>query len=574
MTIKLNYKSLFIALILLVILQHVCYAQGQGEIESVQFEIVTEKKIVLPQASRNFEKVAPRPVEPIKPEITYEFRNLSFKTNDYNPVIRPLRLQNESLAKLYNNYISGGIGNYASPYLSAHLTSKRDRNKFIGASVYHRSFGNGSVDEDFSASSVSQFRLYGNSFGKSITLSGFADYNLLGTYFYGYPVKPAERSSIRQTYSVFSLGGSMSNSENGNFNYRFGSSFSFLNDHLKAKESEVKFNFNSDYAIKRSGNLIVNADYFLMARKDELREAKPRHLLRSTVGYRWSPLDEVTLTVGSRIAYHSDTLGDNKSLHLYPHLYASYEVSKKVEAYATLTGDIDRVSLHTLSNENNWVQANLDIFNTNRAIEFAAGVKGKLGNKVAFHSGTSIANLKNLYFYQNDPANVARFKVYYDTDGTQRVNLFAEMGWMHSTKLKLNVRGDLYSYSSDIVKEIAKTTPFATAVPSESKVALHRPTWRVAGDLQYSIYDKILLSASLITQGGMRAIDFGQSNATTLKVVEIDPAIDLNFGADYLVSKQFSVFLKFNNVLSNEYNLYLNYPVRGFQVLGGVSWSF
>lgn len=573
MGINIKYSGLFVVLGCLLMLQQVSYAQGQGEIESVQFEIVTEKKIVLPQANRNFEKVAPRPVEPIKPEITYEFKNLSFKTNDYNPVIRPLRLQNESLAKLYNNYISGGIGNFASPYLSAHVTSKRDRKKFVGASVYHRSFGNGAVDEDFSASSISQFRLFGNSFGKSITLSGFADYNLLGTHFYGYPVKPSERSAIRQTYSIFSLGGNISNSESGDFNYQLGSSFSFLNDHLQAKESELKFDFTSDYAINRSAKLIVNADYFLMARKDELREAKPRHLLRSTVGYRWSPLEELTLTAGARVAYNSDTLGDSKSLHLYPHLHASYEVSRKVEAYASLTGDVDRVSLHTLSNENNWVQANLDIFNTNRAIEFAAGVKGKLG-KVVIHSGASVANLKNLYFYQNDPANVARFKVYYDTDATQRVNLFGEMGWMHGTKLKFKLRGDLFAYSTDIVQKVTKTSPFASAVPSEKEVALHRPMWRAGGDLQYSVYDKILLSASLIAQGGMRAIDFTQSNATTLRVVEINPAIDLNFGADYLVSKQFSIFIKLNNVLNNEYNLYLRYPVRGFQALGGVSWSF
>lgn len=46
----------------------------QGEIESVEVVIQKERQITLPQAARNFDKVPPRPVEPIKPAITYTFQ--------------------------------------------------------------------------------------------------------------------------------------------------------------------------------------------------------------------------------------------------------------------------------------------------------------------------------------------------------------------------------------------------------------------------------------------------------------------------------------------------------------------
>jgi outer membrane cobalamin receptor len=50
--------------------------------------------------------------------------------------------------------------------------------------------------------------------------------------------------------------------------------------------------------------------------------------------------------------------------------------------------------------------------------------------------------------------------------------------------------------------------------------------------------------------------------------------MDLNFKVNYFVSKQFSAFVQLNNVLSSNYQLYLNYPVRGFQAMVGASWSF
>src|SRR5690349_5166391 len=65
--------------------------QKGGELEERQIEIVIDRKIDLPQANRNFDKIPPRASEPIKPPITYDFRAFTFKTPQINPVIRPLK---------------------------------------------------------------------------------------------------------------------------------------------------------------------------------------------------------------------------------------------------------------------------------------------------------------------------------------------------------------------------------------------------------------------------------------------------------------------------------------------------
>ena len=58
------------------------------------------------------------------------------------------------------------------------------------------------------------------------------------------------------------------------------------------------------------------------------------------------------------------------------------------------------------------------------------------------------------------------------------------------------------------------------------------------------------------------------------ETVKLDGALDLNAKAEYLFSPSFSFFVEFNNIASTKYPVYLYYPVRGLQVMAGVTWSF
>lgn len=525
---------------------------GEGEIETVEIEIVKEKQIVLPKANRNFEKVAPRPAEPIKPAITYDFTNLRFTTPDFNPSIRPLRLKQEEIPKIYGNYISAGVGNYLSPYLDAYLTTKRDKKKFYGMKFFHHSFGEGPVDDKNSGSSNTQVHLFGKTFGKSASTGGFMNYDRIGTYFYGYtPGTDINRDLIKQTYSIVSLGTQLQNVTTGDFNYELRGSFSYLIDHYAARESEVALGFTSDYKVTKNSKLLLNSNYFLITRKDELVEAKPRHIFKVNGGYQFFPIEHLSLTAAATVVLENDTIGKDKSIHIFPDLRATYPLGKSVEVYAGLTGDIDKVSLHTLARENAWLNANIGIFNTNRTIEFNGGLKGKLG-KLAVGTGFAFANLKDFYYYQNDQTDRSRFVTVFDEGNTGRTTLFAEVGLNQAEAVRMMVRGDYYMYSTGNEPE-----------------AWHRPRYRVAVNSSYNLYSKLLFNVDLAAQGGARALDVDSDT-----IVELDAAFDLNVKASYFISKQFSVFVKGSNLLSNDYQLYLNYPVRGLQVMGGITWVF
>lgn len=524
----------------------------EGEIEAVEIEIVKEKQIVLPKANRNFEKVPPRPTEPIKPEITYQFTNLQIATPDFTPSIRPLRLKQEDISKIYGNYISAGFGNYVSPYLDGHITNKRDKEKFYGLKLFHHSFGTGPVDEKNSGSGNTQLRLYGDIFGRNASVGGFVNYEHIGTHFYGYtPNTDINRDLIRQSYSIVSLGGNVRNTTVSEFNYALKGSFSYLADRFDARESEVAVGFTGDYALSKAGKLLINSDYFLITRKDELIEAKPRHIFKVGGGYQFSPIENLSVTAAARIVLDNDTLGTNKSFHIYPDFKASYDIAESVEVYASLSGDVDKVSLHTLAHENAWLNSNIGVYNTNRSIEFLSGLRGRL-DKLSFGGGFAFANLKNLYFYQNDAADTTKFVTVYDTGNTKRTNLFAEVGFVHAEAVRIGARVDYFGYATDTQPE-----------------AWHRPKYRISVNSSFNIYSKLLLQVDLATQGGAKAL-----NVNSNTIITLDPALDLNAKVSYLFSKQFSVFVKGSNLLSNDYQLYLNYPVRGLQVMGGVTWVF
>jgi outer membrane cobalamin receptor len=86
---------------------------------------------------------------------------------------------------------------------------------------------------------------------------------------------------------------------------------------------------------------------------------------------------------------------------------------------------------------------------------------------------------------------------------------------------------------------------------------------------KYNIYDKIILETNVNVIGGIMAIDTNTSSS-----IDLDAVFDLSLMGTYLLSDQFSIFAKFNNIFSQEYQLINRYPVRGFQAIGGISYTF
>jgi hypothetical protein len=554
-------KNIFFTIAMMFVVQ---FASGQdknweeGELDDVEIEIVKERQITLPKANRNFEKIPPKPSEPIKSPMKYDFRPFSFQTSQFTPQIRPLKLKQEESSKATGGYVSVGYGNYASPYLEGFINTKKDKNKLVGAHAYLKSSDKGPVDGVNSGGGMAGVSVFGKSFTDYVSLSGEAEFENRSTHFYGYaPGTVVDGTTIKQAYNNFKLSGELSNTKNSDFSYKLGGTFGYMADKYDAKETEVDLTFGGRYKLDEESAIGVGADYVLLNRSDIGIESKGRSLFSVNPYYTFYPVPDLKLTAGIVAAFENDTI-DSKDVHAYPDLHASYPLSPSVDVVASLTGGIEKVSLQSLSRENLWIGPNIPIFHTNKLYDLQAALHARVGSKVALNGGFSLASLKNWYFYVNDVSDMSKFDVVYDTDATVRTNAFASIGYSQTEAVKILVRGDLFGYNTQQQAE-----------------AWHRPTYRVTGDLGFNIVKKILLDVSVIAQGGMKARTFFTlGNVTTFSAVELDPAVDLNAKLQYLVSPKFSVFVQGNNLTSNEYPMFLNYPVRGLQVLGGITWTF
>jgi len=549
----------------------------EGEIESVQYEIVVDKKNTVPEATRHFETVGPRNEANEPVPVKYDSKDVPFRSPDGLAAPRPLRIKDESLSKVFGNYVSGGFGNYGAFYLNGSVTTKRSKESYLGAKVYRQSYSSGPVDKKNSGASENNLKLFGSLMREQYTLSGNISYNYSHGYFYGYPAGvAADRNSIAQNFQKFSVGASVENTKLAAFSYALRTNASYLEDKYKAKETDLEFFWNSAYKLQNDKQGILDASYNLIARKDEKAEAAPRYIFRLAPTLKASPVENLTVAAGFRAALTNDSI--DKKFHFYPLLQAHYLLTPSWEVYGKLTGDIDKVSLHTLTAENFWAAPDIEIFNTNRKAEFDLGVRGALGKKAEVQAGISFARLKNLYYFQNDIQNRAKFNTYIDHGITRRTNLFLETSATLNSTIRWTFRADYYQYATDVLdvykkKQTPSDARLLADIPSQN-IPLHKPTYKASASVHLNIAKKISGDLSLATLGGIEAVNVNLTDGKIYNIVTLKPSVNIDLKAEYWLSRRISLFLKGSNLTSGAYQKLQYYPVRQIQILGGLCWSF
>jgi hypothetical protein len=94
---------------------------------------------------------------------------------------------------------------------------------------------------------------------------------------------------------------------------------------------------------------------------------------------------------------------------------------------------------------------------------------------------------------------------------------------------------------------------------------------------QFTPGEKIRLQANFNLMGGLKARGFKpQEIISTPKFQEvtINPILDLQLKIDYAINSRLSIFAEGNNLLNRNNTRWMNYPVRGIQGVGGLSFKF
>ncbi|MTI20577.1 hypothetical protein E1176_06055 [Fulvivirga sp. RKSG066] len=527
--------------------------ENDGEIEDVEIEIVKDREINLPKANRNFQKIPPVSTEPRVGDLQYFYNTINFQIPSLDLKMRPLRIKDERLEKFYGNYVKAGFGNYVTPYFEGFVNSKRSNQYTYGAHVNFLNSKNGPVDDENSGSGRFDLDLFGKAFGKKATLSGDVGYHRRNYHFYGYDEgAEIDADSIKQVYNTFSLQTAIENTNKSDqLQYKLGVTYDYLTDDYEASEGKLGADLGTSYELSDDAYVKLNADVMVLSRKDQLIETTRNTFgISPIVGFKIAGFD---IEAGFNAVYEDDTLGSSDDLHFYPLAKASYELSSVFEVYAGIRGDIERQSLSDIVSQNPFIKFNQPIFHNNKTFDFYGGINGKVNNNIGFTAGLSLANYRNLHYFINDPSDQSRFLVAYDTENTAVVNLFGELT-LNNESLRTTFRGDYWGY--DASDEIGGE-------------AWHRPNYQLSILSTYNLYDKILFNAEFYMYGGIKAIDLVNNEE-----ISLDPALDLSLKSEYLISKQVSAFVEFNNIFSQSYELYYRYPSRKLQFMAGFTYSF
>jgi hypothetical protein len=514
--------------------------------------IEKERQITLENANRGYEKVSPLPVQGDKEPQVYSFRPIQYAATPYTPVIKINRIKEEPLPKLYGNYIKGGIGNYGTTLVEGYFNNKRSETHNIGAYIKSLSSSRGPVDKGNSASSDLDVGLNGSYFSENLTFDGSVDYRRDKIFYYGYsPGLEVDKDSMKQIYSIlnFQLGMEDRNKGQG-VDFRLDAGYTALSDNFDSKEDQGAFNFYGKYDVNDQLGFSLQSDLHL-SKHTILNNSRNRNFFRVRPMV-YTKISGFSLEVGVNVVYENDTIKNGDKVHIAPVAKASLDLTDKVQVYGGISGDVEYRSLESYIEENPYLGSEVALSHNIKTFEVLGGLKGSFWQDVSFHTGISIGRYRNLAFFVNSQADSTRFDILYDTENPTLVQFFGELGYSKSDKLLVNLRADLYGYDT-----------------KELQNAWGRPTYSFKVSGSYNLYDKLVLGTSLTVQGGIKALNQQSGHQETL-----DGIFDLNLSADYMFSRRFSAFVIGKNIFSKEYELYLNYPSRGFTAIAGITYSF
>ncbi|MFD2717800.1 TonB-dependent receptor [Hymenobacter monticola] len=556
-----------------------------GKIEEAEIEIVKERVNLLPEATRNFSKIAlPEPPR-VERKVAYTFPDFRLPANRLNPSVKVLTIRAEEPTPLTGNLVKVGIGNYGTFYGRGYFHSTRNTDHAYGLDVKHISSIQGPVDGKNSRMSETSAHLMGEIYRGTAAFGANLDLGRERYNFYGYeraanesdPLKrppTPESGDIKQVFNRFAAKAYAHNRDpEQQLQYDASLGYRYWSDIFSANENDVRLNAKVGYALGESSRITVNADASFISEKDlpvatrtqptpTAQQTRSRTFVQATPAYEFLR-NNIAFSVGATVGYSSDTATSVSKGVIYPAVRLGYTIEpEKFMVYAGLGGALQRVTRYDLSTENPWLNRGLNVADTHRGPTIYAGFTSTPARGLELNVKATYARDRNLYFYANSPVDPTKFDLVYDQNATGVLNIHGELLYNAAEKFRLGTRLDYNKYA---LKNLPQ--PF------------HRPEFQGSVFGTYNVFEKLMVGVEgyfysagygisyrpAATPGAFRTADFYRAT---------DPIIDLNLRADYRITPKISIFVMGNNLANRQYQRFYGYPVKRINVIGGASYTF
>ena len=526
--------------------------------------ITKDRKVELPQANRVFEKIPPIKSNAEDKQMKYTFFDRKPKGIEevkFNPnVVSPDGGKKKEESERYNNYVSLGAGNYGRIFGEAFINSAQENRMVIGIHAYHNSTVRGPIDDKNSANMYDKAEINGKYLAQKFQVNAGFNYNRDQYYFYGYkrPREAFDRVDIRQILNSVQFNVGIENTApNPRVDYALKTNIKSLKNLYGAQETDWASTFNAYFPIiEEKFTAVLDAEAYITQRSDI--EVDRRNLFRVEPSFKLN-FNRFGASIGYKAVNEFDEIKKINRTKGFPTIELTYKFPSLFYVFAGMDGDIVRNTLSSYLNENPYLRSQTNLLNTEKSQEFYAGVKGDIGSGVSFNLRGSMGYYKNLYYFNNySPraneiqGDTSKFVVLYDSLKTQYINFVAQLNYQPVEMWRTYVRADINHYQRRSFEK-----PF------------HRPLYTVKWGNTLIVSDRLVANLDLYYYGKTYA-----RNPTTRALVTNKAIIDLNAEFDYLFSKQFTAFVKLNNILGKKYERFLYYPQQGLNFLVGINFSF
>ncbi|HCS20177.1 MAG TPA: hypothetical protein DIW47_06380 [Bacteroidetes bacterium] len=508
---------------------------GQTRIELTDARrIPTEPKIEVPEVST--------------PELSY---SITLSPSEVPATIQlpdAQRMQKEKAPKYAHNYVKLGYGNNFSPLADIYITMPGKSGML--AFTYHYLGANGPGLMDFN-----QHRgaiIGKKQFKKSNLEAGFR-YNRRGLYYYGYDpelILPT-KDSARQTYQE--IGGNLAweTKQSGRKKpyYRADADFYTFSDRWKQTENRLSIGALSRFEVRKNELNIALAYQMQNFSNDSLSftrnfiDIQPYYTIRKK---NWS----VNLGFVSTLILEE---GLDTRFKFFPRVDGVYEIEKdQLAVFGGFYGKVQKNTFRDFALQNPFLSYTPSLDVSIHQFVMDAGIKGKITGNTGFVTKAHYARINSMPLFINDTNEWRSFLIIHDD--VELIRLSAELSHQYSEKFRMAFSFN-YSYYAPTIQEAAWQLP-----NFDSKL-----------NMTYNMADKILLSFDAFIIGKRKAYRaFDDVNEFhTIKALG-----DFNLGVDYRWKKQISAFLRLNNLLGQNFQVWYAHPMYSFNMHAGVAIGF
>ncbi len=512
--------------------------------------IVSSFKPVLREAAKINFNATPPSADTTKAKLSYNIpnQNLLFA---YQPgALKPLALDVDTAGKFINSsYIKAGFGSLRTPYVQAGFSFGDGQS--AGLNIYAKHVGSdGKRDYQKFANTAVRLAGYFKS-GNNLQWDASIGMNQLRTYKYGYQPQSLVLAvdSLKQNFQTISGRVAMHNINKTAFGITYAPEVKIdvFSDNHKNSESNTVLNLPLQKSIGKvfAVNLGITFDLTRLSPGNKAAFNNTMYYISPSVIYK---TPKINAQVGIRPSW------DNKSFKMFPNVLADISTDdRRFTFQAGWTGYIRKTTYQSLASQNAWLWLPADFKNTWIEERFA-GFKGAVGNHFSYAAKVGFNKLNNQPLFINDisPAGDGKSFRVVNESKLNVLNFGGELGFNIHEKFSL-ITGLTFNQFTDL-QDNAKAWGL---IPLELKAAM-----------RLQVIKDLWLKTDLFAWSGAQYLK--KDNTTD----RLSGAIDLNAGLEFKITKNINLWAQFNNVFNKEYQRWNQYPVYGFNFVGGIVFSF